>query len=117
MEAALKIPALVAVPLLLGHEAAYLTTYETATVVVEDKNTVFAQEPAPTEGYTPVNWLVYTPDEVFRVSADWRRGEFKSAERYHSLKAGRSYQILVAGWRIPELNWYRNIVRVENASF
>ena len=113
MEAALKIPALAAVPLLLAHEALYLTTYETVTLQIEDKNTVFAQEPAPSDGYTPVNWLVYTPDEVFRVSADWRRLEFRSAERYHSLKQGNSYKVMVAGWRIPELNWYRNIVRVE----
>lgn len=116
MDKAIKIPALIAIPLLLAHEGAYLTSYETITIQVEDKNTVFGQNTAPADGYTPHNWLVYTPDEVFQVSADWRRQEFMAAERYHSLKPGRSYRVEVAGWRMPAVNWYRNIVRVEEPS-
>lgn len=114
MEQAFKVPSLVAALLLVGHEGAYLTTYETITIEVQDKNTVFAQDDAA-DGYTPHNWLVYTPDEVFRVARDWRRGEYRVAERYHALKVGRTYRVEVAGWRVPEINWYRNIVSVEEA--
>ena len=38
--------------------------------------------------------------------------KFASAERYHSLQAGRSYRAIVAGWRIPLLGQYRNIIEV-----
>ena len=116
MDKVIKIPALAAIPMLLAHEAAYLTSYETLTIQVEDKNSVFDDRNAdPRDGYTPINWLVHTPGETFKVGVDWRRGEFAMAERYHALKPGGTYRVEVAGWRVPALNWYRNIVRIEQA--
>ena len=111
---AFAMPALVAVPMVLTYLGAYQLSYETTEITVEDKNTVFDQNTAPDEGYKPHNWMVYTPDEVFTVTNDWTRGELAASERYHALKVGETYRVRVAGWRVPAVNWYRNILRIEH---
>lgn len=116
MDKTVKIPTLIALPLAAAYVGAYQLSYETVTVTVEDKNTVFDQNAAPDEGYAPQNWLIYTPSEVFKVSANWTHGEFSAAERYHALKVGQTYSVRVAGWRVPALNWYRDIVEIEPAA-
>ncbi len=57
-------------------------------------------------------FLIYTPGEVFEVSSSYVFMKFTSAERYHSLKPGQSYNVIVSGWRIPVLGMYRNIIEV-----
>lgn len=115
MEIRLKTSALAALLLIVFHKIAYLLTYETLTIEVAQRNTVFTSDHSdPSEGYLPVNWQIHTAEETFRVSPDWRRGEFAAAERYHSLKAGQTYRVTVAGWSLPLINWHRNIVNIED---
>jgi hypothetical protein len=115
MDITLKGSATAALVMLITHEVAYLTTYETITVVVAEKSTIFkTDDPNPLDGYTPINWQVHTVSETFRVSPDWRRCEFDAAERYHALSPGQTYRVKVAGWSLPFINWHRNIVHVEN---
>jgi hypothetical protein len=114
MEIRYKSSSLAALLLVAIHEIAYFTTYETITIEVAQRNTIFKSDHAdPSEGYLPINWQIHTAEETFRVSPDWRRGEFAAAERYHSLKAGQTYRVRVAGWSLPFINWHRNIVNVE----
>ena len=115
MEIRYKTSALVALMIVASHEIAYLATYETINIEVTKKNTIYRSDHSnPLEGYLPINWQVHTTEETFRVSPDWRRGEFAAAERYHSLKAGETYRVRVAGWSLPFINWHRNIVLVEH---
>ena len=115
MEINLKGSTLAALALLIVHEVAYLTTYEIITIAVVEKSTIFKEgDPRPLDGYKPINWQVHTADETFRISPDWRRGEFAAAERYHSLAPGRTYRVKVAGWSLPFINWHRNIVHIES---
>lgn len=114
MEIQFKSSVLVALTIVAIHEIAYLTTYETITIEVAKRNTIFKSEHSdPSEGYLPINWQIHTAEETFRVSPDWRRGEFAAAERYHSLEAGQTYRVRVAGWSLPFINWHRNIVHIE----
>jgi len=39
--------------------------------------------------------------------------KFNSGNLLMELKAGNSYQVLVAGWRIPFLSMYRNIITIQ----
>ena len=114
MEIRLKSSGLAALLLVAIHEIAYLTTYETIIIEVGQRNTIFKSDHSdPSEGYLPVNWQIHTEGETFRVSPDWRRGEFAAGERYHSLKTGQTYRVRVAGWSLPFINWHRNIVNIE----
>ena len=38
--------------------------------------------------------------------------KFNSGNLLMELKAGNSYQVLVAGWRIPFFSMYRNIIKI-----
>ncbi len=57
-------------------------------------------------------FLIYSRGEVFEVSTSYVFMKFETAERFYSLKTGNSYRVVVAGWRIPMLGQYRNIIEV-----
>jgi hypothetical protein len=112
-----RIPSFAAVPLGVAYVAAYLASIETIEVVVEDKSAgrhhrAMEQSPFGPAISPGATFLVYSTDEVFTVDRDYLFFEFASAERYSSMKVGQRYTVTVAGWRIPALHWYRNIVRV-----
>lgn len=62
------------------------------------------------------SYLIYTSDEVFKNSDDWRVGKFNSSDLYGQLEVGKTYQCKVYGWRVPFLSWYRNIYDCKEAS-
>jgi hypothetical protein len=107
---AIEIPFLVIVPILAAYVMALELSRDTLDIVVEDKNVVMGSEDASD---TSSKWLVYTSTEVFTVAGDWTRGEFYAGERFAELEPGRAYRVQVAGWRVPPINWYRKIVRIE----
>jgi hypothetical protein len=112
-----RIPSFAAVPLLVAYVVAYFASIETIEVVVEDKSAgrhhrAMEQSPFGPAMSPGATFLVYSADEVFKVDTDYLFFEFASAERYNSMNVGQRYTVTVAGWRIPALHWYRNIVRV-----
>jgi hypothetical protein len=106
----MTIPAAVTLPLLVGYVGAYYASTETVQIRVEDKTTGWQQTQEP--GTPRVQFLVYTDRGVFQVGIEPLFLEFSSAERYHALKRGGSYRVLIAGWRVPLTNWYPSIVRI-----
>lgn len=106
---AVEIPLFFAIPLLAGYGLALELSRDSLEIVVKDKNIVTDSDPSELSD----RWLVYTPDEVFTVAGDWTRGEFFAGQRFSDLKPGNAYRVEVAGWRVPAINWYRKIVRVE----
>ena len=107
---AIEIPLLVIVPMLAAYVVALELSRDTLDIVVEDKNVVMGSEDSSDPSS---KWLVYTSNEVFTVGGDWTRGEFYAGERFGELKPGNAYRVQVAGWRVPPINWYRKIVRIE----
>lgn len=60
-------------------------------------------------------YLVWTKEgEVFCVTDTWSFMRFDSSDRYGRLRENCRVKANVAGWRIPFLSWYRNIVEIED---
>jgi hypothetical protein len=114
---AVKVPLYLAIPLMLAYVAAYLVSMETIEIHVEDKSAGRHPRALDEYGGPPLApgmaFLIYTEGEVFQVGRVVFLLEFQPAERYHQLKVGQRYRVTVAGWRVPELHWYRNIIGIE----
>jgi hypothetical protein len=60
-------------------------------------------------------YLVWSREgEVFEVTDDWAFLTWNSSDRYGQLQEGGIVNAKVAGWRVPFLSWYRNIVEVQS---
>jgi hypothetical protein len=60
-------------------------------------------------------YLVWSREgEVFCVADTWSFLSFDSSDRYGKLREGTHIQASVAGWRVPFLSWYRNIVAIKS---
>jgi len=81
--------------------AAYFSTQTTVTVTVTEKERV--------DG----TYLVFTDLETLKNEDDLLFFKFNSSDLYGSLKEGQTYDFRVAGWRVPLLSWYRNVVAIE----
>jgi hypothetical protein len=112
MEKAIRVPTLVALPLLAGYVLAYYASAEVVHLRIEDKSAGWGHSRTPQQGSPTVQFLVYTDRGVFQVGREPLFLEFSNAERYHALEKGASYRVLVAGWRAPFINWYPNIIRI-----
>jgi hypothetical protein len=88
---------------------AYVGSAERVTFTVRDK----ARDAHwNSEGRYRHRLLVISDDEVFEVDSSWTFLAFDKYERYRELKVGGTYDAVVAGWRIPPLSVYRNIIRI-----
>ncbi len=60
-------------------------------------------------------YLVWSREgEVYCVCDSWSYLSFDSSDRYGRLHEGSQVKAQVAGWRVPFLSWYRNIIAIEN---
>jgi hypothetical protein len=50
--------------------------------------------------------------EIFENEDSFSFWKFNSGNLLMELKAGNSYQVLVAGWRVPFFSVYRNIITI-----
>lgn len=61
-------------------------------------------------------YLVWSKEgEVFCVTDSWSFLRFDSSDRYGKLRVGSHVTAQVAGWRVPFLSWYRNVVVIDDA--
>ncbi len=117
MRRQIKIPGIAAVAIILPLTIAYFLSAEQVSFTVQEKDTtressgVHIGVGSSGRG-TRTKFLVFTPDEVFEVSTSLVFMKFASAERYFALKPGGSYRAVVAGWRIPVIGQYRNIIEI-----
>ncbi len=63
-------------------------------------------------------YLVFGVDEngnvlVFQNADEWIRGKWNSSTIQGSLEVGKTYAVVVVGYRIPFLSCYENIISVE----
>jgi hypothetical protein len=62
-------------------------------------------------------YLVWSREgEVFCVADTWSFFSFDSSDRYGKLRDGSQVQASVAGWRVPFLSWYRNVVEIKSVA-
>lgn len=55
-------------------------------------------------------FIIYTENEVFENTDSWIYFKFNSSDFQGKFKVEETYEVKVAGWRIPFLSMYRNIV-------
>jgi hypothetical protein len=87
---------------------AYRSSVSNVDIVVTDKDTKIS---GSGEGMTQ-KYLIFTEGETFEITDTVLFFRFDSSDTYGQLKRGSSYHVKVAGWRIPFLSCYRNILEV-----
>ena len=61
-------------------------------------------------------YLVFTEEgEVFQVTDEFLLFHFNASDVYGQLKDGKTYTVIVCGWRIPFFSTYRNIIEIKGA--
>lgn len=58
-------------------------------------------------------YLVFAEGEVFEITDSVMFLRWDSSDLYGRMEAGKTYRVRVAGWRVPVLSWYRNILSAE----
>lgn len=94
------------VGLLFLYPMAYCSSATTETFVVNEKERITTRD----SGY----YLVFTDGEVFENADSLLFMKFGSSDLYSKLKKGETYTVRVAGWRVPFLSMYRNILGIQN---
>jgi hypothetical protein len=91
----------------------YLTTYkmseDTVQFTVTDKERIVTG----TGDTLSSKYLVFTEQEVYENSDTLLFFKFSSSDLQGQLKAGDTYTAVVAGWRVPFMSMYRNIITVK----
>lgn len=82
--------------------ALYVRSAEWVTVTVTDKMGL------PKE--SGMQYRIYTDSEVFCNEDSFLFRKWNSSDFYGQIEKGATYRMRVAGWRVPRLSWYRNIV-------
>ncbi len=63
---------------------------------------------------TKAYYLVWAKEgEVYCVTDTWSFMSFDSSDRYGRLREGSKVKAKAAGWRVPFLSWYRNVVEID----
>ncbi len=75
----------------------------TVTVTVTDKERIHDEY----GGY----YLIYTDNDVYKISDMWLRGVFNGSNMYSGLHKDSSYVLTVVGVRYPLLSSYEQIVK------
>jgi len=57
-------------------------------------------------------YLIYGEEEVFENTDVFLYFKFNSSDVQRDLRIGETYEVEVAGWRVPFLSMHRNIIRV-----
>lgn len=93
--------------LVASYSVAYYFSTETIEVVIKDKERITTGNGENIKS----KFIVYTKDEVFENTDSWLFFKFNSADFQNKLEIGKTYKVKVAGWRVPFLSMYRNIIK------
>ena len=93
----------------------YITCYrrslKPAQFTVDRRERVVKGSGDSTQSY----YLVWSQEgEVFTVNDSWSFLSWNSSDRYGKLHEGAKIKAQVAGWRVPFLSWYRNVIVIED---
>ena len=99
--------------LLGGYPTAYYLSATDTTITVKRLERIVESSWSGETASTTSKYLVFTNNEVLENTDSWLYLKFSSSDLYAKLKEGQTYKIKVAGWRIPFLSWYRNIIEIK----
>lgn len=89
---------------------AYRFSEDNVSLFVKDKETTvvkYNKESAKNK------YLIFTGSEVFEITDTILFFRWNSSDLYRYLTVGNTYNCRVAGWRIPFLSSYRNLIDCE----
>ena len=89
---------------IVGYPTLYYRSSETVTITIEDKERHTTSE----DSY----YLIYASDKVYKNDDSWLYLKFNSADYQRRLKVGETYKVEIAGWRVPFLSMYNNIIKI-----
>lgn len=94
--------------LVIAYPIAYFNTAKVITIKVKGKEriAVGAGESISSK------FIVYTYEGVYENTDSFVFGKFNSADFQNELEVCEKYRVKVAGWRIPFLSMYQNIVEI-----
>lgn len=82
---------------------AYRGSAEQVTFTVKDKEVMHSKESS--------YYLIYTEDQgVLQVDDSMSFLRFDSSDMYSYLERGKTYDGIIAGWRVPLFSWYPNVI-------
>lgn len=105
---------LFAVVLVAGVVLSYPVAYKTSATQVEITITDKERVTTGTGQNISSKFLVYAEGEVFQNTDSYLFLKFNSADLQNTLEIGETYVVTVAGWRIPFLSMFRNIISINN---
>lgn len=89
----------------------YRASLKEATFTVDRRDRVTSGAGDSLQSY----YLIWTKEEeVFCVTDSWSFMTFDSSDRFGKLREGSRVVANVAGWRVPFLSWYRNVVQIKS---
>jgi hypothetical protein len=96
---------------LVGGCVAYRGSVETVTFTVDHRERIVKGLGKDFQSY----YLVWSREgEVYQVADSVAFLAWDSSDRYGKLREGSRVTATVAGWRVPVLSWYRNVVDVQD---
>ncbi len=87
----------------------YKRSATTVRATVTDKERITETDG---DGGTTSKYLVFTDKETFENTDTWAFGKYNSSDIQGRLRRGRTYDVLVAGWRRPRWSQYRNVISI-----
>lgn len=94
---------------ILAYPIAYKTSEHKKTIKVTDKERITTGSGESISS----KFVVYTDKGVFENTDSMLFMKFNSADVQNELKVGQEYRVTVAGWRVPFLSYYKNILEVK----
>ena len=93
---------------------AYPIAYKMSSEVIEI--TVSEKERITTGSGKSIDskFIIYSDSEVFENTDSWLYFKFNSTDFQNEFTVNQTYKVTVAGWRIPFLSMYRNVVSKNN---
>jgi len=96
--------------ILISYPVAYYISSENITITVKDKERITTGSGENISS----KFIIYTENEVFENCDTWLFLKFNSSDFQNKFEKGKTYNVNVAGWRIPFFSTYRNIVDFNN---
>lgn len=90
--------------------AAYKGTERTVETTVLGKERICSSTGSGTDTRVTCYYAVYTDDGTFKLTDSFVYGRFRSSDIYGRLREDRRYRFKVAGFRLPLVSEYPNIV-------
>jgi hypothetical protein len=92
------------------YSAAYKSTERTVETTVLGKERICTSTGTGTDTRVSCYYAIYTDDGTFKLTDSFVYGRFRSSDIYGQLRDGQRYRFKVAGFRLPLVSEYPNIV-------